>query len=465
MKSSSNKANEVLKNVLARVKPTSEVRAKHEALVKRVLSKMRACTPKNVEVVLAGSMAKGTNLREVDLDVFLLFPKTCSNKDLEVLGLKYAKKAVAPNKYEIGYAEHPYLRAKIEGVRVDVVPSFKIENISEMGSSVDRSQLHTKYVLKKLREEQKDEVRLLKQFLKGQGVYGAEAKTEGFSGYLCELLIIHYSSFTKLLEEARSWHKRTIDIENQWEKDEPRKRFDTPLVVIDPVDRNRNVAAAVSATSLTKFIYAARAFIKKPSINFFFEEELKVKKSIVTKQLKARGTDLLLLTFKAPDVVPDILWPQLRKATQSIVRHLELADFIVFGYDYWSEEKESKEKNCAILIELENAKLPNVKFIQGPGIRHEQAVDNFIAAHRNAVDGPWFEHNNVVVIERRKSTDANTLLKEIGRQPDKYAIPSHVSKKIKSLKILKNEEALNGKFYEFVGKYVAKRVMAWMKVL
>jgi tRNA nucleotidyltransferase (CCA-adding enzyme) len=36
--------------------------------------------------------------------------------------------------------------------------------------------------------------------MKGTGVYGAEAKVEGFSGYLTELLVINYGSFPKALE-------------------------------------------------------------------------------------------------------------------------------------------------------------------------------------------------------------------------------------------------------------------------
>jgi tRNA nucleotidyltransferase (CCA-adding enzyme) len=51
------------------------------------------------------------------------------------------------------------------------------------------------YVKKRLGKTLQDDVRLLKKFMQGIKVYGAEIKTGGFSGYLCELLILHYGSF------------------------------------------------------------------------------------------------------------------------------------------------------------------------------------------------------------------------------------------------------------------------------
>ena len=122
----------------------------------------------------------------------------------------------------------------------------------------------------------KKPVILLKKFLKGVGVYGAEIKVGGFSGYLCELLIIHYGSFLNLLKSVVNWRWRrkriVIDIEKSYEKKgvDPTQVFDSPLIVIDPIDDRRNVASALREDRLSEFIAAAKAFLRNPSEHFFF---------------------------------------------------------------------------------------------------------------------------------------------------------------------------------------------------
>ena len=85
------------------------------------------------------------------------------------------------------------------GINVDIVPAYKIKNAEERGTAVDRTQLHNEFVNSNLNVRQRDEVRVLKAFLKAHGIYGAEARIEGFSGYLCELLIYHYGTFANLV--------------------------------------------------------------------------------------------------------------------------------------------------------------------------------------------------------------------------------------------------------------------------
>ena len=57
----------------------------------------------------------------------------------------------------------------------------------------------------------------------------------------------------------------------------PTKKFDTSIIIIDPIDSNRNLAAAISNENIGRFVLAARAFKKKPSISFF-KQQVKTKK-------------------------------------------------------------------------------------------------------------------------------------------------------------------------------------------
>ena len=89
--------------------------------------------------------------------------------------------------------------------------------------------------------------------------------TEGFSGYLCELLVLHYGGFAPLLRAASEWGPHLkIDIEHH-----AAKEFDEPLIVIDPVDPRRNVAAAVSIDRMAEFVELARGDCEAPSETFF----------------------------------------------------------------------------------------------------------------------------------------------------------------------------------------------------
>src|SRR5206468_712277 len=105
----------------------------------------------------------------------------------------------------------------------------------------------------------------------GIGVYGAEAKVLGFSGYLCELLILKYASFRGVLDSSLSWRPGTVIVL----EGPPARTFPEPLIVVDPVDPNRNVASAVGIEQLATFVHAAREYLAAPSERFFFPRPLK----------------------------------------------------------------------------------------------------------------------------------------------------------------------------------------------
>jgi len=201
--------------ILEDIEPSKEEVVKVRGLadkLKDIINKNANKLNINAEAVLLGSVAKNTWLsngnseegKGLDIDVFIKFPLTTSLDDLKSQGLELAHKCVdeADGTYEERYASHPYLTGFIEGYEVDLVPCYDITDSSELKSAVDRTLLHTLFVVDNLGAEQTREVRLLKRFMKMVGTYGSEFKVGGFSGYLCELLVIRYGSFLKVLEGA-----------------------------------------------------------------------------------------------------------------------------------------------------------------------------------------------------------------------------------------------------------------------
>jgi len=286
-----------------------------------ILSKLKRST--NKEIVLLGSVAKGTFLSgESDLDIFILFRKRMNKVQMKSELEKIFRKAFPNENYQMNYAEHPYIKFRFMGLKVDVVPAYKMKKAEERLTAVDRSVLHTKFILKNLSSKQKDEVRLLKKLLKANNLYGAEIKVEGFSGYLCELLIIKYRTFLGALKAAEKWNfPIIIDVKKYYKKPEYSglvRHFNKDFIVIDPTDKNRNVAAALSEVNLKKFIKIAKRFMKKPSENHFFRQDTFDKKL-------ARKKNAVIIEFKRGGAVDDVLWGQLKRFDRSL--ESALSDF------------------------------------------------------------------------------------------------------------------------------------------
>ncbi|HYA78004.1 MAG TPA: nucleotidyltransferase domain-containing protein, partial [Verrucomicrobiae bacterium] len=199
--------------VLEKITPGKEDRAKVEAITRKLEQKVAlACKQEGVAAVVRveGSVAKDTWLREnPDIDIFIRLPTSIPRKNLGDIGLKIAKKASGNYEQIERFAEHPYLQIIVDGYRLDIVPCYDAKP-GEWQSATDRTPYHTDYIKKHLTMELRGEVRLLKKFMQGIGVYGAEIKVGGFSGYLCELLIIKYRSFAKTIRAFARYNKRVV---------------------------------------------------------------------------------------------------------------------------------------------------------------------------------------------------------------------------------------------------------------
>jgi tRNA nucleotidyltransferase (CCA-adding enzyme) len=412
------KLNAIHDEILKKITPTQADRAKITALAKELQQKVaRACAEHGIKatVRVEGSVAKDTWLREEpEIDIFMRLPTTIPRKSLGEIGLKIARKATEGAKQVERFAEHPYLEAFIGDVRVNIVPCYDAKR-GEWLSATDRTPFHTDYVKKRLDKTLRNEVRLLKKFLQGITAYGAEIKTGGFSGYLCELLILHHKSFTETLRAFAGYMQRmVIDIEGYYASREKEQRllFPEPLVVVDPVDKARNVASAVQPQKLYTLVGAARAFLKTPNANFFYPPKISALSAEVLKsRLDSRGASLIFLTLDKIEAVPDVLWGQLYRTQRSLRKLAELNDFKVLRDAVWSDEK----MLSVFVLELEQRVLPSVKKHLGPPLEREKECEKFLSkyAHSNdVVSGPYIEDGRWVVELRRKVTDAVEFLKE-----------------------------------------------------
>ncbi|MEA3342752.1 MAG: CCA tRNA nucleotidyltransferase [archaeon] len=387
----------VFGEVVAKVKPgRAEVRASFE-LFSRIASFVKK--EYGLSAKLMGSVAKDTFLSgDKDLDIFVFFSVSFSRKELEKKGLEIGKAVFEKfgcRDYTVSYAEHPYTKGVIEGYEVEVVPAYSIKSTKKLRSAVDRTPFHTEYVLSNLKNH--DEVRIFKRFLKGIGCYGSDLKTEGFSGYLCELLIIHYGTFRKVISEAQKWREQQIidvgGLYSQTDYKKVRRMFrDQPLIVVDPVDKKRNVAAVLSVEKLARFMIHARKFEQKPEQKYFFARKRQIDTRQVVKSCDESGIKIYAVVFERPDVIEDVLYPQLRKMLLNFGGFLGRNDFKVV--DSWV----FADGECGVGFKVMNVKVMKHKVVTGPSVfnplKHQ---DGFIKMHKKV----WLEDDRYIAEVKR----------------------------------------------------------------
>ncbi len=463
------KIDAVTREVLEKITPTKANRAKMEALAKNLEHNVvLACEEFGVKAIvrLEGSVAKDTWLKEEpDVDVFMRMPTNIPRKELSEISLKIAKKATAGSVQIERFAEHPYLEAFVDDTRVNIVPCYDAKP-SEWLSATDRTPFHTDYINKHLDKNLRGEVRLLKKFMKGVSVYGAEIKVGGFSGYLCELLVLHYGSFAAALQAfAQHTPRRVIDIEQYYEGRERELEllFSEPLVIIDPVDKARNVASAVQPLKLHTFVGAAQAFLKTPSTLFFYPPKTKpLKPDSVKAALDNRGSAMVFLSFDGVKAVPDVLWGQLYRTRRALHKLLELSDFTVLRDAVWSTENEAV---TVFVFELEQLTIPLAKRHLGPPLERERECTDFLAKYTgngNVIAGPYIEDGRWIVELKRKFTDAVELLKnKVSSGGREVGVAELVAKALReNFRVMVNSEVVevyrnNDGFAEFLTDFVS----------
>jgi tRNA nucleotidyltransferase (CCA-adding enzyme) len=399
--------NQICAAILSRIKPSEAEKVRLASLAERIIARINIIAEQegiSARAQLVGSSARGTWISgEHDLDIFVMFPPSLERVELEEKGLYIARKVAEGTRFEERYAEHPYIHAVVDGFEVDLVPAFNVERASEIKSAVDRTPFHNIYVASMIKGFE-DEVLLLKQFMKGTGVYGSELKTHGFSGYLVELLVIQYGSFMKILEASRDWKPGiTIDIEEHGSA-----AHNDPMVVVDPTDPARNVAAALSLDNLCIFIDKACEFLENPDEAYFTRKVPEpLSDDEFRKILAARRTSLIAIELEAPDVVEDVLFPQLHKLEYSVNEMLERYDFCVYNSSVWASDKKA-----IVLFELETARLPLVKKHNGPFVWSKEHALAFKSKYKdsNTFSNVFIRNGKYMIDIPRKYPEAKELV-------------------------------------------------------
>ena len=270
---------------------------------------------------LGGSFAKGTLAKKeiYDVDIFMRFDwknEYISDilegllKDVtKKLGLKLQKLHGSRDYFRIGSGKYVF----------EVIPVMLIRKPREARNVTDLSYFHVNYVKKKVNGTNLGgEIALAKRFCEANKIYGAESYIQGFSGYAIECLVIHYKSFEKMLKELSKVKERIIlDPEKLYKKKEDvlfeinESKLHSPVILVDPTWKERNVLAALSQSTFEKFQEAANAFLKRPSKSYFEKKKFDI--GYFEKLAKKRKGEVVHVKLKTDRQEGDVAGTKMKK--------------------------------------------------------------------------------------------------------------------------------------------------------
>ena len=355
---------------------------------------------------IGGSYAKGTWLAEDnDIDFFVKIDTNVDKREFEQLGTRIGFSALRKYKPYLRYSDHPYVEAKIQKIRINIVPCYQV-NRGQWKSAADRSPFHTIFMTENLDENMKGQVRILKRFLKSIGIYGSQLSVGGFSGYVTEILILRYRSFIEAISLMADMNRDKQVIALNEPDPQYLPSFNSRIIIIDPIDARRNLGAPISAESLGKFILAARSFIQNPTTGYFKSKENKFD----IKVLQKVKPNILIVEFKIRKRSPDVIWGQLKRSLTALSKQLSISGFNAFGSTCITDENEY----AAFVFLVEFTTLPSFTLNVGPEVFRKHDTETFIERKMNKLIPFWINGNmRVVTISERNNLSAKEYLSDL----------------------------------------------------
>lgn len=393
------KHKEVINNILLDISPTNQDKKRLKDIQKQILSKIKI---PDTKAVVGGSGAKNTWLKDThDIDIYVKFNYSKYNKKSDELSNilnKYLKKSF--KRLSRIHGSRDYFQINFKGYTIEIVPILAIKNSKQAKNITDFSFHHVNYINKQTKKSPKlaNEIRLAKVFAKANKFYGAESYIKGVSGYVLEILVSKYGSFLKFIEQASKWKSTTIigkakDAEKlNWAKKQ------SPLVIIDPVQPDRNAAAALSKEQYKNIIKSSKNFLKSPRESLFEEQPINIQK------LKKKGK-LIIIEVQPVKGKRDISGAKALKAFEFITKHSNEYNVVDSIFDY-------NESLATYYIITKKNKIPNEYKHYGPPTNNKSALTQFMKANKSPIKTDK-KLKKYYVMKKRKTNTIHNHIKEL----------------------------------------------------
>ena len=375
--------------------------------------------------VKGGSTAKGTFLKnDHDIDLFVVFNEIYKSEDISNLLASCLKNF----KFERIHGSRDYFHIIKDELTFELVPVMEVKNPNLISNVTDMSPLHVNWVNTRLTDDLRDDIRLTKKFMKSCKVYGAESYINGFSGHVVDILVIYYKGFLNLIEAASEWKlkddndKIIIDIEKKMKTpliSLDKSKISGPLIVIDPVQPNRNAAAAVSKEKFELFVKISKSFLKNPKKDFFVEKEFDIVE--IKKHVKKVNAFIQIKVTNLKDS-KDIAGTKLLKCFEAINKQLGLNEFTIISSDW----KWNKFDTAYFYFIIKEKKLSKLIDHMGPPIKNKKAIIEFRKKNKKT-----FEKNERLYAKvNRKFTSPIDFVKDLIKK-------DFIKSKVKKIEIIK----------------------------
>ncbi|MEM0097647.1 MAG: CCA tRNA nucleotidyltransferase [Conexivisphaerales archaeon] len=413
----------IIKEVSGFVTPSNEERLKLDTAVQQVEEHLQA---KMIKYEIGGSYARDTWLSgDADVDFFMMYPPDWGADKINQRGLEDAEVILSEFPHWKRFAEHPYLEGIVNGITVNLVPCADTKQ-GVWITSMDRSRFHTLLLKQMLNEETKKQVRVLKLFLKANGIYGAEIRIGGFSGYVTEILTVKYGSFLEVINGVKGWKRGTvISLLGK-----PSQTFNTPITILDPVDNSRNLAAAIRPSNIAKFQLLAGKFLETPSLSFFRKKHKKFDRTFASSTVS--------IVFKAPDKVEEIRWSEYLKSCRAIFNELNFEGFGPITFTIY------ESNGWVSFTFLVTFKRSHVKIKAGPPAENIKASLEFTKLNKNIFIG---DDMKIYSVNKRKLYDVHAVIEHVLKRPVEAGIARGLIYSLKTAKIVNYSKKLNNKEY------------------
>lgn len=374
-----------------------------EEVSKKIISLAKK---KKLTIIPGGSLAKKTLVKKEkqDIDLFAVFKNEKEMNEFykKISSLKLNAKRV--------HGSRDYFQIQNDNVLVEIIPVLKIKGPKDARNITDFSLSHVNYVKSQISKNKKlsDEIKLAKTFCHAQNCYGAESFIGGFSGYALEVLIIHYGSFKKFLKELQK--KRIIDPKRHFRNDKMilneinESKLKSPLIVIDPTYKYRNVCASLKPETFNFFLEVSKEFLKKPSKDFFKKKEFEPQEfKKISKKKKAKLISLNLSTDRQEG---DIAATKMKKFFDYQIEELERKEQKVLEKEFVYND--GKKAVGYIIVKEKNEII-----VKGPEQSLKKAVKEFKKKNKTAFKKKKFFYAKRKISLKEILQDSKKVAKEM----------------------------------------------------
>ena len=259
---------------------------------------------------------------------------------------------------------------------------------------------------------------------------------------MCEVLVSKFGSFLATINFFSECSSQKIVVrvdESIIQATNYPSSFDSFIVILDPIDENRNLGSAISTRAVSTLIQGSRKFLSHPSESYFAP----IPKPPLNSYLKDRLSPfILIIEFKFADKPSDVIWGQLKKLTKSIIKFSESYGFTILKPVCAVSQE---EKSCIIALLLESLTISPLFVKMGPEIFRGNDLKKFLETN-NVSHLKWLDiSSRTRCLLFREHTHIEEYLKYIfNNNPSLIGIPKGIkSDFLKSYKIFTLDKIAN----------------------